>query len=61
MRVLSITEQMRLTRSELCGLLTEAEHILRSPTSPESEQAQARANIAAVRAGLVRRRSGPAP
>ena len=61
MRILSITELLRLTRSELCGLLAEAERILRCPAATGPEQTQARANIAAIRVALVGRRSGPAP
>jgi hypothetical protein len=61
MRVLTINELLRLTRKELCGLLAEAEHILRHPTATEPEQTQARANISAIRLALVRRSSGPAP
>ena len=60
MRVYTIMELMRMTRTELCGLLAEAEHVLRDPTTAESEQTQARANISAIRSALMRRR-GPAP
>ena len=60
MRVYTIMELMRMTRSELCGLLAEAEHVLSNPTSDEPEQTQARANISAIRLALLRPR-GPAP
>lgn len=60
MRVYTIMELMRMTRSELYGLLVQAEHILRNPTAAEPEQTQARANISAIRLALLRRR-GPAP
>ncbi|MCP3441996.1 hypothetical protein [Bradyrhizobium sp. CCGUVB14] len=61
MQVLSIAELMRLTGTELCGLLAEAEHIVRSHAATAPKQSRARANIAAIRMALMRRRSGPAP
>lgn len=61
MRILTINELLRLTRTELYSLLAAAEHILRRPDASAPERTGAQANIAAIRLALLRRRSGPAP
>ena len=59
MRVLTITELMRLTRTELCALLTRITNEL--PGLPEGsvERANAHVNLGTIRRILARR--GPAP
>jgi hypothetical protein len=64
MRVLTITELMRLTRTELCALLTRITNDL--PDFPEGsdERANAHVNLRNIRFVLARRdlaRRGPAP
>jgi hypothetical protein len=59
MRVLTITELMRLTRTELCALLTRITNEL--PALPEGtvERANAHVNLRNIRSVLARR--DPAP
>jgi hypothetical protein len=64
MRVLTITELMRQTRTELCALLTRITNDL--PALPEGsvERANAHVNLCNIRVVLARRdlaRRGPAP
>jgi len=59
MRVLTINELMRLTRIELCGLITQITNEL--PKFPEGsvERANALVNLTNIRAVLVRRDFSP--
>jgi hypothetical protein len=59
MRVLTITELMRLTRTELCALLTRITNEL--PELPESsaERANAHVNLRNIRFVLARRDLAP--
>jgi hypothetical protein len=59
MRVLTITELMRLTRTELCALLTRINNDL--PVLPESsaERANAHINLRNIRFVLARRDPSP--
>ena len=59
MRVLTITELMRLTRTELCALLTRITNEL--PGFPEGsvERANAYANISNIRRLIARRDPSP--
>jgi len=60
MRAYTIMELMRMTKTELCRLLTEAELVLKDTATSEPEHAQARANISTIRLALLRRQ-GPSP
>jgi hypothetical protein len=59
MRVLTITELMRLTRTELCALLTRITNEL--PDLPEGsvERANAHINLRNIRRLMVRRDPSP--
>jgi hypothetical protein len=59
MQVLTITELMRLTRTELCAMLTRIANEL--PKFPEGsvERANAHANIGNIRRALARRDPSP--
>jgi hypothetical protein len=59
MRVLTITELMRLTRTELCALLTRITNVL--PGFPEGsvERANAHINLGLIRRLLARRDPSP--
>ena len=59
MRVLTLTELMRLTRTELCALLTRITNEL--PTFPEGspERAKALSALANIRRALARRDFSP--
>lgn len=61
MCIYTITELMRLTRSELCRLMTDAEQVLIDKSSTEPERTQARTSIAAIHMALLRHRYDPAP
>ncbi len=61
MRAYTILELIRMTKTELCRLLTEAELILKTTATTEPEHTQAKANISAIRSALQFRRQGPVP
>ena len=59
MRVLTLTELMRLTRIELCGLFTEITNELLSLPEGSVERANAEATLRNIRFVLARRDFSP--
>lgn len=55
MRVLTLTELMRLTRGELCALLTEIANALGDLPDGSPERHSAEANLHKIRWALARR------
>ena len=59
MRVLTITELMRLTRTELCALLTRIANELPGFPEGSAERANAHINLRNIRFVLARRNPSP--
>jgi hypothetical protein len=59
MRVLTITELMRLTRTELCALLTRITNELPALPEGSDERANAHINLRNIRRLIVRRDPSP--
>ena len=59
MRVLTLTELMRLTRTELCGLFTQITNELSSFPEGSPERDNALTNLRNIRSALARRDFSP--
>ncbi|MHB8267488.1 hypothetical protein [Bradyrhizobium sp.] len=59
MRVLTLTELMRLTRTELCGLFTQITSELRTFPEGSPERDTALTNLRNIRCALARRDLSP--